>query len=216
MRKIIPAIVLFCMLSAAPAAEKWTQVELWRHQLQRGMTEQEVVRVLGRPKDKETNPRTMILYFQEPIERINAQVTHRPDCGIVRLRAKRVRGSNRPVLQVYDWMEPDWELLKKTDEAKAAGEEAAKAAAAEAKLLRLEQTRKAAELRQEENRQQQLARKQRVEQDRQQREKIAATSVQGSSKKPKKFSLNIFIYAGIGLLALGLIGALLFNKPGAH
>jgi hypothetical protein len=100
------------MFSAAPAAEKWNKVELWRHQLKRGMTEQEVVRVLGRAKDKETNPRTMILYFQEPIERVNAQITHRPDSGIVRLRAQTVRGSSRLVFKVYDWMEPNWELLQ--------------------------------------------------------------------------------------------------------
>jgi hypothetical protein len=215
MRKIVPAILLFCMLSPAPAAEKWTQVELWRHQLQKGMTDRDVIRILGRPKDKEATQRTMIMYFQEPIERINGQITHRPDCGVVRLRDNRARGSRLPVFQVYDWMEPNWELLQQIAEAKAAEIEAAKAEAAEAKLLRLEQASKAAELRQEEIRQQQLARKQRIEQERKtKQEAVTTTSVQQSSKEPRDFSFNIFIYAGAGLLVLALVGALLFNRPG--
>ena len=48
------------------------------------------------------------------------------------------------MFQVYDWVEPNWELLKQMEEAKAAEIEAAKAAQAEAKQLKLEQTQKAA------------------------------------------------------------------------
>jgi hypothetical protein len=73
MRKFLPAILLCCMLSPAPAVqrpEKWTQVEVWRQQLGKGMTDRDVLKILGEPKDKEISRSTMAWYYQGCPERI--------------------------------------------------------------------------------------------------------------------------------------------------
>lgn len=225
MRKFVPAILLCSILSAAGAAqqadaekaEKWTQVELWRHNLRTGMTETDVFAVLGKPKDREVIRRIMTWYFQEPIERIDAKVTNRPQFGVVRFRSIRLRGSRRAVFQVIDWKEPDWELLKSIAEAKAAEIAAAEAAKAQAARLKAEQDLKAAELKQAELAKQR-ARQQQIEQEKyraRQKEAEAAKSsiVDQIIMKVKEPDKDTFIYGGIGLVVLVIFVLILVKKP---
>jgi predicted DNA-binding ribbon-helix-helix protein len=224
MRKVIPAILLCLMLSVATAtervggekAEKWNQVELWRHNLRTGMTDADVFTVLGQPKDSEVIRRIMTWYFQEPIERIDAKVTNRPQCGIVRFRSIRLRGSRRPVFQVIDWKEPDWEQLKRIAEAKAVEIAAAEAAKVQAERLKAEQERKAAELKQAELAKQRA--RQQIEQDKaraRQKEAEAAKSsiVDRLIMKVKEPDKDTFIYGGIGLVVLVVFVFILAKKP---
>jgi len=218
MRKFIPVIVLCCVLSPAPAAEKWTQAEVWRQQLRKGMTDRDVLKILGEPKDKEIGRSTTAWYYQECPERVDAKVVSRPSCGFVKFSQVRAsRTSRRLIYQVYDWKEPDWELLKETIELelqKAAEIEVAKVAEAEAKRLEAE---KAIELRREERRQKQLARKQEIEERRKARQQRTESqkqqaSMQPRSKEPKEFSFSIFIFAGLILMGLAFFGAVFFKK----
>ena len=224
MRKFIPAILLCLMLTAVSEArqpgvqkaEKWAQVDLWRHKLRPGMTNADVFSVLGQPKDSEVIRRIMTWYFQEPIERINAKVTNRPEYGIVRFRSTGIRGSRRPVFQVVDWKEPDWELLKRIAEAKAAEIAAAEAAKAEAARLKAEQDRKASELRQAELAKQRA--RQQIEQERtrsRQKETEAAKSsiVDRIIMKVKEPDKDTFIYGGIGLAVLVVLVFILVKRP---
>jgi hypothetical protein len=221
MRKFIPAILLFLMLTAVSEArqggvrkaEKWAQVDLWRHQLRTGMTEADVFAVLGKPKDSEIIRRIMTWYFQEPVERIDGKVTNRPQCGIVRFRSTGVRGSRRPIFQVIDWKEPDWEQLKRMAEAKAAEIEAAKA---EAARLKAEQERKAVELKQAELAKQR-ARQQTEQEGTQSRQKEAEAAkssiVDRIIMKVKEPDKDTFIYGGIGLAVLVVLVFILAKKP---
>jgi len=222
MRKVIPVILLCLMLPAAAGttehgntgeAEKWTQVELWRHNLRKGMTEADVFSVFGKPKDMEVIRRIMTWYFQEPIERINAEVTHRPECGIVKFSATRLRNSRQPVFLVIEWKEPDWEQLKRIADAKAAEIAAAEA---EAERLKAEQARKAAELEQAELAKQRA--RQQMEQERarmRQQEAEAAKSsiVDRIIMKVKEPDKDTFIYGGIGLVVLVVFVSILVKKP---
>ena len=221
MRKVIPVILLCLMLAAVGATEqgdtgkaeeKWTQVELWRHNLRTGMTEADVFSVLGKPKDMEVIRRIMTWYFQEPIERINGEVKNKPECGIVRFRATSVRGSRKMVLQVVDWKEPDWEHLKRIADAKAAEIAAAEA---EAERLKSEQARKAAELEQAELAKQRA--RQQMEQDRARRQQEAEAAkssiVNRIIMKVKEPDKDTFIYGGIGLAFLAGIIFFLAKKP---
>ncbi len=222
MRTLVPAILLCLILSVANAtghgdtqkADKWNQVELWRHKLKINMSERDVFEILGQPKDSEIIRRIMTWYFQEPIERIDAKVTNRPECGIVKFKSTRLRNSRQPVLLVFDWKEPDWEQLKKIADAKAA-----EIAAAEAEVVRLkaEQDRKAAELKQAELAKQR-ARQQQIEQERaraRQKEVEAAKSsiVDRIIMKVKEPDKDTFIYGGVGLVVLVVFVFILVKKP---
>ena len=222
MRTLVPAILLCLILSVANAtqhdgtqkAEKWNQVELWRHKLKTNMSDRDVFEILGQPKDRELIRRIMTWYFQEPIERIDAKVTNRPECGIVKFRSTRLRGSRQPVFLVFDWKEPDWEQLKKIADAKTAKIEAAKAQAAH---LKAEQDRKAAELKQAELAKQR-ARQQQMKQERtraRQKETEAAKSsiVDRIIMKVKEPDKDTFIYGGIGLVVLVVFVFILAKKP---
>jgi hypothetical protein len=223
MRKFIPAIFLCSILSVATAtgrggtqkAEKWTQAELWRHKLKIGMSERDVFGILGQPKDSELIRRIMTWYFQEPIERIDAKVTNRPQSGIVRFRSTRLRNSRQPVFHVIDWKEPDWELLKSIAEAKAAEIAAAEAAKAEAARLKAEQNRKADELKQAELAKQQA--RQQMEQEkaraRQKAEAAKSSIADRIIMKVKKPDKETFIYGGIGLAVLAGFIFFLVKKP---
>jgi hypothetical protein len=225
MRKFIPAILLCLILPVANAtqdgdtqkADKWNQVELWRHKLKINMSDRDVFEILGQPKDRELIRRIMTWYFQDPIERIDAKVTNRPECGIVKFRSTRLRNSRQPVFLVFDWKEPDWEQLKKIADAKAAEIAAAEAAKAQAAHLKAEQERKAAELKQAELAKQR-ARKQQIEQERSQaRQKEAETAkssiVDRIIMKVKEPDKDTFIYGGIGLVVLVVFVFILSKKP---
>ena len=178
------------------------------------MSERDVFEILGQPKDSEIIRRIMTWYFQEPVERIDAKVTNRPECGIVRFRSTRLRNARQPVLLVIDWKEPDWEQLKKIADAKAAEIEAAKA---EVARLKAEQERKAAELKQAELAKQR-ARQQQIEQEKyraRQKEAEAAKSsiVDQIIMKVKEPDKDTFIYGGIGLVVLVIFVLILVKKP---
>jgi hypothetical protein len=181
------------------------------------MSDRDVFEILGQPKDRELIRRIMTWYFQDPIERIDAKVTNRPECGIVKFRSTRLRNSRQPVFLVFDWKEPDWEQLKKIADAKAAEIAAAEAAKAQAAHLKAEQERKAAELKQAELAKQR-ARKQQIEQERSQaRQKEAETAkssiVDRIIMKVKEPDKDTFIYGGIGLVVLVVFVFILSKKP---
>jgi hypothetical protein len=222
MRKFVPAILLCLILSVANAArhggtqktDKWNQVELWRHKLKTNMTDRDVFEILGQPKDTELIRRIMTWYFQEPVERIDAKVTYRPECGIVKFTSKRLRGSRQPVFLVSDWKEPDWEQLKKIADAKAAEKAAAEAQVAH---LKAEQDRKAAELKQAELAKQQ-ARQQQLKQERtqarQKEAEVAKSSIVDQIiMKIKKPDKDTFVYGGVGLGILVVVGFILVKRP---
>jgi hypothetical protein len=222
MRKFVPAIFLCLILSVANATQdsdtqkvdKWNQVELWRHKLKINMSDRDVFEILGQPKDSELIRRIMTWYFQEPIERIDAKVTNRPEYGIVKFRSTRLRNSRQPVFLVFDWKEPDWDQLKKIADAKAAEITAAEAQAAH---LKAEQDRKAAELKQAELAKQR-ARQQQIEQERartrQKEAEVAKSSiVDRIIMKVKEPDKDTFIYGGIGLVVLVVFVFILAKKP---
>lgn len=223
MRKFVPAIFLCLILSVANAtqqggaqkADKWNQVELWRHKLKIDMTDRDVFEILGQPKDRELIRRIMTWYFQEPVERIDAKVTNRPQCGIVKFRSTRLRNSRQPVFLVFDWKEPDWEQLKKIADAKAA--EIAAAEAAQAARLKAEQDRKAAELKQAKLAKQR-ARQQQIEQEKARARQKEAEATKSSIvdqiiMKVKEPDKDTFIYGGVGLGVLVVFGFILVKRP---
>ena len=222
MRKFIPAILFCLILTAAGAtqqggaekAEKWAQVDLWRHKLRPGMTNADVFAVLGKPKDSEIIRRIMTWYFQEPIERIDAKVTNRPQCGFVKFRSTRLRGSRQPVFLVSDWKEPDWEHLKKIADTKAAEIAAVEAAKTQAAHLKAEQERKAAQLKQAELAKQRAQQQQKRTRARQKEAEVAKSSiVDRIIMKVKEPDKDTFIYGGIGLVVLVVFVFILAKKP---
>jgi hypothetical protein len=177
------------------------------------MTERDVFEILGQPKDSEIIRRIMTWYFQEPVERIDAKVTNRPECGIVRFRSTRLRNARQPVLLVIDWKEPDWEHLKKIADAKAAEIAAAEAQAAH---LKAEQERKAAELKQAElakQRARQQIEREKVQARQKEAEAAKSSIVDRIIMKVKEPDKDTFIYGGIGLVVLIIFGFILTKRP---
>ena len=222
MRTLVPAILLCLILPVANAtqdgdtqkAEKWDQVELWRHKLKINMSDRDVFEILGQPKDRELIRRIMTWYFQDPIERIDAKVTNRPECGIVKFRSTRLRNSRQPVFLVFDWKEPDWEQLKKIADAKAAEIAAVEAAKAQAAGLKAEQERKAAQLKQAELAKQRAQQQQKRTRARQKEAEAAKSSiVDRVIMKVKEPDKDTFIYGGIGLVVLVIFVFILAKKP---
>ncbi len=222
MKKLVPAILLCLIVSVSNAtgpggtqkAEKWNQVEPWRHKLKIGMSERDVFAILGQPKDSEIIRRIMTWYFQEPIERVDAKVVNRPQCGIVKFRSTRLRNSRQLVPLVFDWKEPDWEQLKNIADAKAAEIAAAEAQAAH---LKAEQDRKADELKRAELAKQR-ARQQQIEQERSQARQKEAEAAKSSIidriiMKVKEPDKDTFIYGGIGLVVLLALVFFMARKP---
>ncbi len=222
MRKFVPAIFLCLILSVANATQdsdtqkvdKWNQGERWRPKLKIILTDRDVFEILGQPKDTELIRRIMTWYFQDPIERIDAKVTYRPECGIVKFTSKRLRGSRQPVFLVSDWKEPDWEQLKKIADAKAAEIAAAEAQAAH---LKAEQDRKAAELKQAELAKQRARQQQKKQERAQARQKEAEAAkssiVDQIILKVKEPDKDTFIYGGVGLVVLVVFVFILVKKP---
>jgi len=217
MRKFILISVLCLMLSPAAATaqgpEGWTQVEVWRRQLKKGMTDEEALKIFGEPKDKEFGRRAMVWYYQECPERIDAKVVSRPTRGFVKFNQTRAfYRSRQPIYQVYDWREPGWELVKETlalELQKAAEIEAAEAAKAEAERLKAEEARKAAELKEAELKKQELAK---TAQAGGQQPASKASTRASKWKLPGLNSKNLTI-AGAGLGAVVLLWILLFARP---
>ncbi len=203
------------MLSPAAATvqgpEGWTQVEVWRRQLKKGMTDEGALKILGEPKDKEFGRRAMIWYYQECPERIDAKVVSRPTCGFVKFNQTRAfYRSRQPIYQVYDWREPDWELVKETlalESQKAAEIEAAKSA--EAERLKAEQARKAAELKQAELKKQELAKSEQAGGQ----QPASKASTRASRWKLPELNSKTLTIAGAGLGVLVLLWVLLLARP---
>lgn len=224
MGKFILTSVLCLMLSPATATEGpegWTQAEAWRRQLKKGMNDEEALKILGEPKDKEHGRSAMVWYYQECPERIDAKVVSRPTCGFVKFNQTRAfYRSRQPIYQVRDWREPDWKLVKEMlalELQKAAEIAAAEAAKAEAARLKAEQDLKAAELKQAELAKRQ-ARQQQIEQERtrsRQKEAEAAKSsiVDRIIMKVKEPDKDTFIYGGIGLGVLVVLVFILVKRP---
>jgi hypothetical protein len=203
--------------TATEGPEGWTQAETWRRQLKKGMNDEEALKILGEPKDKEHGRSAMVWYYQECPERIDAKVVSRPTCGFVKFNQTRAfYRSRQPIYQVYDWREPDWKLVKEmlaVESQKAAEIEAAKA---EAARLKAEQDRKAAELRQAELAKQRA--RQQTEQEgtrSKQKEAEAAKSsiVDRIIMKVKEPDKDTFIYGGIGLAVLVVLVFILAKRP---
>jgi len=108
MKKLYIAIFMFCLLSVSctrtKPPEKWTDQEAWG-KLKKGMTEQQVVEILGKPKQK-IQRGAMKWYYQEAPREIHSEPTH----GFVRFF--QTENSSTISWYLYDWQEPHWERVE--------------------------------------------------------------------------------------------------------
>jgi outer membrane protein assembly factor BamE (lipoprotein component of BamABCDE complex) len=103
---LILVIVLFVLFATAKnfkkstKPEKWTFPENW-NKLEKGMTQQQVEQILGKPKQiiRRAYQRW---YYQDAPREIHAE----PNYGYVTLRPEGE--PNLVIWYVNDWVEPDW------------------------------------------------------------------------------------------------------------
>lgn len=112
MKKIYFTLFILCLLcvgcSKTKSLEKWTKREAW-NKLEEGMTEQQVIELLGKPKQK-IRRSVMMWYYQESPREMSTE----PDYGFVKFQN---RGSHSdPEWYVLDWKEPYWDRLREREE----------------------------------------------------------------------------------------------------
>lgn len=190
-------------------SEKWTSRKAW-DELKIEMSESQVVELLGEPREKVTGPRSCTWYYQQvPAE------NEPPFSGSVKLKKVRVNGLVS--LEVFDYEEPDWQLLQAQLEA----EQLAVARAKE--QARLEKERIAAEKqlelqkRQEQIKQDNIAKKQEAEVRAAERKKnLEALQLKREreraelrSYKPKSLAARYFLVLGIAFAGGAIVFAVM-------
>ncbi|MHC4458262.1 MAG: outer membrane protein assembly factor BamE domain-containing protein [Planctomycetota bacterium] len=97
-------LVFFVGCARRKQPEKWTNREAWG-KLKKGMTEQQVVELIGKPKQK-IRRGGMKWYYQEAPRKIRGEPSH----GWVLFL-----GSQKLYIvswHVHSWKEPDWEKVE--------------------------------------------------------------------------------------------------------
>ena len=215
MSNLCSILLTICLTSISPPtqppAQKWTSYEAWQR-LTKQMSERNVIALLGEPKDKEFGRRSMIWYYQSACERINTEITSRPENGIIRFKRIGIDPmTQQPLFTVFNWTEPDWQTVtlmleqEKLAAAQKLAEQQAKIEAA--KQTRMDAIEKRDQLWAE---QREKGREKTIERT-QNKTPTAKTQLPGK-KRTEFFKSYYLIFGGAFLFLLAFLCALLTGK----
>ena len=92
MRTITITIFLLCSIVSAQTTEQWSKLE-------RGMTEQQAVKIIGSPLDSRESRIGKICYYQESEKSIGT------------VKYKKATSGRKNSCIVVSWKEPNWDLM---------------------------------------------------------------------------------------------------------